>query len=125
MALMFKDSENEAQRSISVSLSYYGLFNFIVGSLVSKGVLFPENSDDLGRVVAHLKKSNNNTIGGVGGTLKSLRLLRNKADHTMDAVFATGISQFAYEKSRIALTQFESLPSAQMEAVVRTIQAIP
>ncbi len=98
---------------------------FIVGSLVSKGVLFPENSDDLGRVVAHLKKSNNNTIGGVGGTLKSLRLLRNKADHTMDAVFATGISQFAYEKSRIALTQFESLPSAQMEAVVRTIQAIP
>jgi hypothetical protein len=125
IAERLRNSGDEAERRTSVGRSYYTLFNVLIGALGAKGVIFRETADDHQRLVSYLSKGRSKTAAAVGATLRDLRLERNRADYDLRVHFAPKNSDFVYQKTVAALRQFDSIPEAEMDLFVQTIQALP
>ena len=50
---------------------------------------------------------------------------RNDADYRLNSTFNESRSSYAYMKASDALSQFDAIPTAEMESIVKIIQALP
>lgn len=124
IAEKFKTSTNEAERRTSISRSYYGLYNELIGKLSNRGVIFAGIPEDHYKLISYLGKAASKTAGLVGSALKDLRLERNRADYKMNIVFDSRSSELLYQKAARAMAQFDSISSTEMQNIVARIQAL-
>ena len=117
------NSANEAERRTSAGRSYYGLFHVLLAALSARGVIFRQTPDDHQTLISYLTKAGNKEAALVGSALKDLRQDRNRADYQLADVFSARTSEFAYQKAKRALGQFESVPPDEVATIIRNIQA--
>jgi len=125
IASEFRNSEKEAERRTSIGRSYYGLFNSVIATLESRGVLFHQTAQDHYTLISYLTKVRHKTARSVGAILKDLRQHRNDADYNMVFVIDSKTNDFLYQKAAKALGEFDSITLVDMQDIAEAIRSMP
>jgi hypothetical protein len=117
-------SPSEAERRSSIGRSYYALYNVLLGTLSSQGVIFGRVGTDHGDLVHYLIKCGNREAARIGGALRDLRTSRNESDYNMNAVIDMAQSQLANGKAKRAIDRFNKLPLMDLQTVTRSMKHV-
>jgi hypothetical protein len=120
----FQASPSEAERRTSIGRSYYALYNVLLGTLSSQGVIFGRVGTDHGDLVHYLIKCGNREAARIGEALRDLRLSRNESDYNMNLVVNVAQSKLAYGKAKSAVARFNGLPPVDLQTIVRSMKRV-
>jgi hypothetical protein len=121
----YKRSDKEAERRTSIGRSYYGLYNFLVGVLSSKGVIFRETPEDHQMLISYLIKAGHARAAQAGQAVKDMRKYRNDADYRMSPAINASMSEFVYKKAVAAIDGFKVISGTELDVIIERIQAMP